>query len=249
MQADPAGNFVADPTNPQSWNMYTYAWNNPLAYVDPTGLDVDQIGGCYFNVIHDPEGGPDQYTLAYCVQPIQQQSGSSASPPPPPSSSPTNNKVLSCFAKGVGHGAVGAIAFAGVTAVAGLVAAPEVVTAGLFVAGVAGTAMLARSIATHSSTGNNAGLAYDAGSALGGILGGGATAFGVRASISGETNLPTSFADFLGMGMGKTIEFNRPGQSIFGALRAAFAKGPDLGGAGLGVAAGGAGAAAQTGCN
>jgi len=35
---DPAGNFVADPTSPQSWNMYSYARSNPLAFLDPTGL-------------------------------------------------------------------------------------------------------------------------------------------------------------------------------------------------------------------
>jgi RHS repeat-associated protein len=35
---DPLGNFVADPTNPQSWNMYGYTLNSPLVYTDPTGL-------------------------------------------------------------------------------------------------------------------------------------------------------------------------------------------------------------------
>jgi RHS repeat-associated protein len=39
MSPDPAGNAVADPTNPQSWNMYGYALNNPLAFVDPDGTD------------------------------------------------------------------------------------------------------------------------------------------------------------------------------------------------------------------
>jgi RHS repeat-associated protein len=36
---DPAGTAAADPTNPQSWNRYAYVLNNPLALVDPLGLD------------------------------------------------------------------------------------------------------------------------------------------------------------------------------------------------------------------
>jgi RHS repeat-associated protein len=34
---DPLGNFVAAPTNPQSWNLYSYALNSPLVNIDPTG--------------------------------------------------------------------------------------------------------------------------------------------------------------------------------------------------------------------
>jgi RHS repeat-associated protein len=36
---DPAGLAAVDPTNPQSWNRYAYVLNNPLAYVDPSGLN------------------------------------------------------------------------------------------------------------------------------------------------------------------------------------------------------------------
>jgi len=43
---DPAGMAAVDPNNPQSWNRYAYVTNNPLASVDPLGLDD---GGC------DPE--------------------------------------------------------------------------------------------------------------------------------------------------------------------------------------------------
>lgn len=43
MQPDPY-NFGASIANPQSWNGYAYTLNNPLAYIDPTGLDC-----VYFN--------------------------------------------------------------------------------------------------------------------------------------------------------------------------------------------------------
>lgn len=35
---DPAGMAAVDPTNPQSWNRYAYVFNNPLAYIDPSGM-------------------------------------------------------------------------------------------------------------------------------------------------------------------------------------------------------------------
>jgi hypothetical protein len=35
---DPAGLAAVNPTNPQSWNRYSYVLNNPLALVDPSGL-------------------------------------------------------------------------------------------------------------------------------------------------------------------------------------------------------------------
>ena len=39
MSPDPSGLYYADPTNPQSLNLYSYARNNPLKNTDPTGLD------------------------------------------------------------------------------------------------------------------------------------------------------------------------------------------------------------------
>jgi len=39
---DPAGQMAVDPANPQSWNMYAYATDNPTTLNDPSGL---QSGG------------------------------------------------------------------------------------------------------------------------------------------------------------------------------------------------------------
>jgi RHS repeat-associated protein len=36
--ADPAGIFLADVRNPQTWNLYTYGLNSPLVNIDPSGL-------------------------------------------------------------------------------------------------------------------------------------------------------------------------------------------------------------------
>ncbi len=44
MSPDPSGLEFADPTNPQSFNLYSYSQNNPLTNTDPTGLDC-----VYFN--------------------------------------------------------------------------------------------------------------------------------------------------------------------------------------------------------
>jgi RHS repeat-associated protein len=35
---DPSGLYCADPTNPQSLNLYSYAVNDPLKNTDPTGM-------------------------------------------------------------------------------------------------------------------------------------------------------------------------------------------------------------------
>jgi RHS repeat-associated protein len=40
MSPDPSQLYFADPTNPQSLNLYTYVVNNPLKFVDPSGLTL-----------------------------------------------------------------------------------------------------------------------------------------------------------------------------------------------------------------
>lgn len=150
-----------------------------------------------------------------------------------------------CFVQGLKNGAVGSVAVAGVAAVAGLVLAPEVVTGALLVGAGYGLVQTGLSVYNNYQSGNQAGLAYNAGSVLGGFLGGGASSFGVRYAITGETNLPTGIGDFFGKGKG--IDFNRPGQSPFAAIRAAFSKGPDLGGGAAALGLAGAGTA--SGCH
>jgi RHS repeat-associated protein len=44
MTPDPAGLAAVNPTNPQSWNRYAYALNNPLLFVDRIGLYCEFYG-------------------------------------------------------------------------------------------------------------------------------------------------------------------------------------------------------------
>ena len=63
MSPDPIGNFVADATNPQTWNLYTYVNNNPLRLIDPSGLECIQADDG--NLVDDMQGNPCNidYTL------------------------------------------------------------------------------------------------------------------------------------------------------------------------------------------
>jgi len=64
---DPAGLAAVDPTNPQSWNRYAYAMNNPLIFTDPMGLDTCNATNL-FNGSWEGNGNPP-WTDYPCLQP------------------------------------------------------------------------------------------------------------------------------------------------------------------------------------
>src|SRR5579875_140799 len=59
MSPDPSGLAFANPANPQSSNLYSYALNNPLINIDPTGMECVWDDGSYDSV-DDPQTGNAQ---------------------------------------------------------------------------------------------------------------------------------------------------------------------------------------------
>lgn len=59
LSPDPAGLVAVDPGNPQSWNRYAYALNNPMTLIDPMGDDAYEgcssaTPYCYTNLFSNP---------------------------------------------------------------------------------------------------------------------------------------------------------------------------------------------------
>ena len=60
MSPDPSGLLAQHPENPQSWNLYVYALNNPLINLDPTGLDcvyANDAGNGVESIDHNSNSG------------------------------------------------------------------------------------------------------------------------------------------------------------------------------------------------
>ncbi len=53
---DPMGPWVADVSDPQSWNFYAYARNNPLINIDPDGYDCVYLNNAGTDVDRDANG-------------------------------------------------------------------------------------------------------------------------------------------------------------------------------------------------
>ena len=70
MQADP---LIQAPENTQSYNRYSYVWNNPLRLIDPTGFEgvdfevtvyADPFGGGFIDPFDDFEVFDEPITAA-----------------------------------------------------------------------------------------------------------------------------------------------------------------------------------------
>ena len=57
MSPDPSGLDYANPSNPQTFNLYSYAVNNPLKYTDPTGMY------CYYGSTDADSNDASQYDM------------------------------------------------------------------------------------------------------------------------------------------------------------------------------------------
>lgn len=56
LSPDPGGFFASEPFDPQSWNLYSYAQDNPLANTDPDGYDCVYLNAAGTGIDRDYKG-------------------------------------------------------------------------------------------------------------------------------------------------------------------------------------------------
>ncbi len=203
MSPDPSGLMYADPTNPQSLNLYSYALNNPLRLFDPTGLtpcdygSSDQGGEDYEDADNDKEctdNGGHPIDASETVNVNANNSGDDSLSTVSNGSSTLvqyqtfdgapNNQNRDCFLKGAATSVVTGLIVDGAAIGARELGVPPPVTGpALFVLGVAGGVSLGIDIVQNIRSGNTAGLYYDAGSVTAGLLTGGLLGGKVAKSI------------------------------------------------------------------
>jgi RHS repeat-associated protein len=264
---DPAGLAAVDPTNPQSWNGYSYVLNSPLSLVDPLGLHWEQVcatvgagtPNCSLVWVPDDPGHFPVDVPGICM--IVQRDGmeisnSCRSSEPPPFDRRDHDRggnssggffsqtKTGCFLKGAAVGAATAVGVGLVATGAVALGAPVAAVTGVLVASsiIGGTALGIDAL-WQRANGNSAGLAYDVGSLGGSLLAGGLRAGAVYKGING-VNFP-----------GWSALLNEPSQMLNlrypgGSIGKWLGKGPTAGFAAGGPAAAGAGAsiAAKGGC-
>ena len=216
MSPDPfTGSY--DITNPQSFNRYAYALNDPLSAIDPSGLSLELDCDAYGNnctETDDGQGGGDEGgngggatgntpcdpTVETCVN-----SGPLGDPGPsdPSTNSQVNSKgggnapsnaghIAGCFAKELVAGAATAVAVGVAAAVAAPVIGATAVTVGLGALAVAGTAALVGTSGADIYNHNWGGLAYNAGTVVGGLAGG--FAGGARTATAIDPNATPGYS-------------------------------------------------------
>ncbi|PYX67499.1 MAG: hypothetical protein DMG78_27595, partial [Acidobacteria bacterium] len=191
MHPDPAGLAAVNPSNPQSWNRYSYVLNNPLNFVDSLGLYCvyyDDTGSAVESM--DTQSNPNECFGTggdWFPDPTFYDSVTVTADAPPPcymdasqncsnanTSGNTSGGFFSqtktgCFVKGVVAGAATTLVVGAVATVAAPVVGATAVTVGLGALAVAGAASLGWTASHDISNHNWAGVAYDAGSLLGGL--------------------------------------------------------------------------------
>ena len=253
--------------NPQTMNRYSYALNNPLALVDPTGLQchVDQ------SVTVNADGSQSDYVVSAlacgfwdAVEAVAGDigqgfddlghdiaglfgfghasfKGNVNAARQGKSARAPNNQILPCLVKGALVGAAGAVAVGALAVGAVAIGAPvAAVTGVLGVLAVAGGAALGYDTIGQIRSGNWAGVAYNAGSVAGGAAVGGAGGRFLAQGINGVASPAWSWASDLSQGY----------KSGLGSVGNWLGTGPNPGSAGGSAAAAGAGAsrAVKKGC-